>query len=151
MAPRRPADFAATDSSGFTLLEVLLALAVIGFVMAIAVPQLARRLDGAFADAELAQTRSSARSLPVRVALLGVELRLDQAALSRALPDGRPPLDLPVRWTATVEKAPVFSRIGSCETGALLLAEPDTGRRWQLSFARVTCEVSLTPLDPGPA
>lgn len=146
MAPPRLAERRAAAARGFTLLEVLLALAIIALVMAVAVPQLAQRLDSAFADAELAQAGGSARGLPARLALLGVELRLDDAALGRPLPDGRLPLDLPPRWHAKVERPPIFARAGSCEPGTLLLTEPQTGRRWRVAFARVTCEVTVTAL-----
>jgi prepilin-type N-terminal cleavage/methylation domain-containing protein len=147
MAPPRHAEHRAAANRGFTLLEVLLALAIVAVVMAVAVPQLAHRLDGAYADAELAQAGSSARGLPARLALLGVEVRLDDAALAKALPDGRPPLDLPQRWQVKVEKAPVFGRAGSCEPGTLMLTEPSTGRRWRVAFARVSCAVTVTVLD----
>jgi len=72
---------------------------------------------------------------------------LNEAALAKVLPDGRPPLDMPPQWKAQVEKAPVFGRAGSCEPGALLLTEVNTGRRWRVAFARVTCAVTLTSLD----
>ncbi|MCC7461849.1 MAG: type II secretion system protein [Gammaproteobacteria bacterium] len=133
---------------GFTLLEVLVALAIIGLVAAVALPSLGRRLDAAFVDADLQQARASALMLPARVATLGIELTLDAAALARALPDGQPPLDLPAGWSVQVRKAPVFARAGSCVPGELELAAPG-GQRWRLAYARLTCELTASELPEG--
>lgn len=132
---------------GFTLMEALIALSILGFVAAVAVPQLSNRLDSAFSDADLAQIVSSARMLPVRLAILGTELKLDTATARTALADAKLPLDLPPRWSLEVEKAPVFGRSGSCEEGTLVLTEPIAGQRWRLQFARISCELTITSLQ----
>lgn len=132
---------------GFTLLEALIALSILGFVAAVAVPQLSRRLDSAFSDADLAQIASSARTLPVRIAILGAELKLDATTTRTALADAQPPLDLPPKWVLEVEKSPVFGRSGSCEEGSLVVTEPQSGHRWRLQFARISCEVTISALQ----
>jgi hypothetical protein len=80
------------------------------------------------------------------VATLGVDLRLDKAALQRALPDGALPLDIPRGWDATVEAPPHLSRSGSCESGSWLLREPVGGRRWRFTLTHLTCEVTVVEL-----
>jgi prepilin-type N-terminal cleavage/methylation domain-containing protein len=134
-------------STGFTLIEVLIALAIISMVAAVVVPGLARRLDAAFSDADLLQAQTSARLLPARVATLGIDLTLDAAALDKRLPDGNLPLDIPHRWKVKIESPARLSRSGTCDAGSLVLLEPNEGRRWRIDVARITCEVTLTSLS----
>lgn len=134
---------------GFTLLEVLVALAIIGLVAAVALPSLGRRLDAAFVDADLQQARASALMLPARVATLGIELTLDEAAVARALPDGQPPLDLPQGWSVQVRQPPRFGRGGSCAEGAFDLRAPADGRRWRFTYARLSCALSVVDAAEG--
>jgi prepilin-type N-terminal cleavage/methylation domain-containing protein len=135
--------------TGFTLIEVLIALAIVAMVAAVAIPSLARRLDLAFSDADLQQAQASARLLPARVATLGIDLTLDAAAVNTPLPDGNPPLNIPRGWEARVETPARLSRSGSCEAGSLVLREPTEGRRWRFDIARLTCEVGITALVEG--
>jgi prepilin-type N-terminal cleavage/methylation domain-containing protein len=136
-------------SAGFTLIEVLIALAIISMMAAVVVPGLARRLDAAFSDADLQQARASARLLPARVATLGIDLTLDAAALDKPLPDGNLPLDIPLGWKAKIESPARLSRSGTCDAGSLVLLEPTEGRRWRFGVARITCEITLTALAEG--
>ncbi|GMV44666.1 MAG: hypothetical protein AMXMBFR66_00640 [Pseudomonadota bacterium] len=134
---------------GFTLLEVLAALAIVALVAAVALPGLGRRLDIAFADADLEQVRASALLLPARTATLGIELTLDEAAVARALPDGQPPLDLPQGWSVQVRQPPRFGRGGSCAEGAFDLRAPADGRRWRFTYARLSCALSVVDAAEG--
>jgi prepilin-type N-terminal cleavage/methylation domain-containing protein len=131
---------------GFTLIELLIALAIVAMAAAVALPSLVRRLDAAFSDADLQQAQTSAQVLPARVATLGIDVRLDKAALSQALPDGALPLDIPRGWDISIEVAPQLTRSGSCEAGSWRLREPLGGRRWRFAIARLTCEVSVLEL-----
>lgn len=146
--PRRPVAGIAS-STGFTLIEVLIALAIISMVAAVVVPSLARRLDAAFSDADLQQAQASARLLPARVATLGIDLTLDAAALDKPLPDGNLPLDIPPGWKVKIESPARLSRSGTCDAGSLVLLEPTEGRRWRFGVARITCEITLTALAEG--
>lgn len=134
-------------ASGFTLLEVLIALSIIGLMTAVAVPALARRLESAFAAADLSQIRSSAELLPVRLATLGMEMRLDAKAQQTILPDGRAPLDLPPAWALETKSPPYIGRGGSCLSGDLVVIELRTQRRWQLKFDAISCQVSMQSLN----
>lgn len=136
----------ASSQGGFTLIEVLIALSIMALVAAVAVPGLARRLDVAFSDADLQQALTSARLLPARVATLGIDLSLDASAVTKPLPDGSLPLDIPSGWEVKVEKAVLLSHTGTCDAGSFVLGEPATGRRWRIAVARITCEVSVTAL-----
>lgn len=131
---------------GFTLLEMLVTLAIIGMMAAVAVPAVGHRVDAAFADADLAQVESSARLLPARLATLGIEMTLDAGTALRALPDGRPPLDMPAGWTLSADKPPHIGRGGSCMPGSVDIAGLQA-RRWRLSYAPVTCEVKVQRLS----
>jgi prepilin-type N-terminal cleavage/methylation domain-containing protein len=142
--PRPRAEPAPT---GFTLIEVLVALAIVALMAAVVIPGLARRLDVAFVDSDLQQVRASAELLPARVATLGIDLILDAGALGKPLHDGQPPLDIPPGWSATIEKPVVLTHSGSCDAGSLLLREPAGGRRWRIEVQRVTCAVSMAALD----
>ncbi len=145
MPLRRPG----LGTSGFTLIEVLVALAIIAMMAAVVVPGLARRLDVAFNHADLQQVQASAWLLPARVATLGIDLILDTAALTKPLPDGTPPLDIPRGWVANIETPAKLSHSGTCEAGSLVMREPVKGRRWRFSIARLTCELSIDELAEG--
>jgi prepilin-type N-terminal cleavage/methylation domain-containing protein len=135
---------------GFTLIEVVVALAVIGLVAAVAVPEMARRLDTAYRSADLAQVVGSARLLPTRATAMGSELTLDEPSLTRAMADGQPPLDLPPGWTLKPQQpAPRVGRGGSCTEGSLLLTAPAPVQSWQLRFREVSCELQVTELRGG--
>lgn len=135
---------------GFTLIEVVIALSIIGLVTAVAVPVMARRVDEAFRAADLALIFSRAKLLPARVATLGVELVLDKEGLARPLPDGHPPLELPEGWRLLGgDDAPRFGRGASCIAGELTLQSPEPAQRWRLHFADLSCEAQLTSLVPG--
>jgi prepilin-type N-terminal cleavage/methylation domain-containing protein len=140
------ADSAALPPNGFTLIELVLALAIVALVAAVALPSLARRLDAAFSEADLQQAKSSAEVLPARVATLGIDLRLNAAAVRQVLPDGVLPLDIPSGWELIPEKTAVLTRTGTCEAGSWLLLEPAGGRRWRFAIADLTCEVSVVEL-----
>lgn len=131
---------------GFTLLEVVIALSIVGLLTAVAVPALAKRLESAFAAADLGQVRASAELLPVRLATLGVEMQLDEKTQARLLPDGKPPLDLPPEWRLQTSQPPRFGRNGSCEAGELLVTETRTQRQWRLQFAKISCHVTMSSL-----
>lgn len=141
---------ASRGPSGFTLIEVLIALGILSLLAAVVMPGLARRLDLAYSDAELQQALSSASILPARVATLGIDLQLDAASLDKPLPDGQPPIDIPRGWTAKVEAAAKLSRTGSCEPGSLVLREPSSGHRWRLTYARLSCELGVAALPGEP-
>jgi len=120
--------------AGFTLIEVLIALAIIAMVAAVALPGLARRLDIAFGEADCSSPCPAARLLPARVATLGIDLRLDAAALDKVLPDGNLRWICPAAGSWKVESAARLSHTGSCEPGSLMLREPTRAGRWRLSF-----------------
>ncbi|KQW42088.1 MULTISPECIES: type II secretion system protein [unclassified Roseateles] len=135
---------------GFTLIEVVVALAIIGLVAAVAVPALARRLDAAYRAADLAQVVGSARLLPVRAAAMGAELKLDASGLIRPMADGQPPMDLPPGWTLVPQDPPPrLGRAGSCTEGSLLLTAPTPVRTWRLHFGALSCELQVTELGGG--
>lgn len=159
-SPRSPARTLRTDPTempgrlrahgGFTLIEVVIALAIIGLVAAVAVPAMARRLDAAYRAADLAQVVGSARLLPVRAAAMGAELKLDAAGLARPMADGQPPFDLPPGWTLTPQDpTPQLGRAGSCTEGSLLLTAPAPVQSWRLHFDALSCELQLTELGSG--
>lgn len=130
---------------GFTLIEVVIALAIVALVAAVAVPAMARRLDSAYRTADLAQVIGSARLLPVRAAAMGIERKLDVAGLAARLADGALPLDLPPGWTVTPDRTPPqIGRAGSCTNGDLILTSPPPVQSWRLRFGGLSCQVQVT-------
>ncbi|NCT83551.1 MAG: type II secretion system protein [Comamonadaceae bacterium] len=138
------------SQGGFTLIEVVVALTIIGLVTAVAVPAMARRLDAAYRSADLAQIVGSARLLPVRAAAMGAEIKLDAAGLARPMADGQPPLDLPPGWTLAPQgEPPQLGRAGICTEGNLLLTAPAPVQSWRLHFDALSCALQVVPLEGG--
>jgi general secretion pathway protein G len=112
-------------SNGFTLLELLVVLAIVGLISAVVAPNLqklagsvdrATRRDGLVADIA---------GLSYRAYVLGQGFELSNTGQTQLLQDGNPLLTVPSGWRVTVDSPIVFGFNGVCSGGRLLLQSPD--------------------------
>ncbi len=120
---------------GFTLLEVLVVLALIGVLMGLALPNLARYLDSVSYQSTWRSIEAEINQLPVRAFETGRAIRLETAAARELLPA------LPPDWRVEVGGSISYRTSGWCEGGAVTItASSGEQRRWQLRSPE--CRVS---------
>jgi prepilin-type N-terminal cleavage/methylation domain-containing protein len=120
---------------GFTLLEVLVVLALIGVVMGLALPNLARYYDSVAYQSTWRSIESELNQLPVRAFESGRALRLETAAARELLPA------LPTDWRVEIVGSIAYRPSGWCEGGMVTVtAASGEQRRWQLRSPE--CRVS---------
>lgn len=112
-------------SRGFTLLELLVVLTVVGLVTALVAPNLGRMVgsmeravlrDGLVADIA---------GLSFRAYSLGQGFELSDAGFNLRLRDGDPVLAVPSGWRVQVDRPIRFGFNGLCSGGSLSVLSPD--------------------------
>jgi general secretion pathway protein G len=145
----------APSARGFTLLEVLVVLALVAMAAAVVVPQLARRIDTINERLAVYSVTDQLRQLPRRVRLSGKPFELNDKSLSQTLSDGLLPLDLGgsegLRLAAN-ERTPLkIAANGTCKAAELKLlrGEAEQSAIVVASFLieEITCAVKLK--EPG--
>ena len=127
-------------ASGFTLLELLVVMAVVGLLAGMIAPNLERlvgsidratRRDGLIADIA---------GLSFRAYALGQGFELKDDGLARLLRDGDPVLAVPNGWRVSVQPAIQFGFNGICSGGQVTLISPD-GVREALQLRAPDCQI----------
>lgn len=103
---------------GFTLLELLVVLALVALVTGLVTPAVLRGLDAARERGLVADVRTLLQGLPVRAFQSGSGLEIDAAALRRLVPD------LPDDWRLEVDPPLRYGPTGVAAGGAVHLAAP---------------------------
>lgn len=127
--------------SGFTLLEMVVVLAILGLVTALAAPSLLRTISTWQRQAQVDAVLDEVRALPGRARSWGADIHLDNAALAAA----SSPLSVPDGWSLSVPSPWHVQGNGVCLGGELLLG--DGGRTWRIAVDAPFCEPRL--LAPG--
>lgn len=119
----------AVRDRGFTLLELLIVLALIGLVAAVVVPGLARTYDAIVGSGERADVARAIEAVPLRVRASGEALKLEpgDAAAFAAL------LDLPAGWRVVLEQPLRVERSGLCHPAKVRVTGRDVTETWMLT------------------
>lgn len=113
---------------GFTLLEMLLVLALMGLLGSLALPAFSRLTDSMRARSERSDVLAQVGTLAYRHYLLAQNSLLDNDNWAKPLKDGKPALDLPPGWSAQIPSPIRFQFNGYCSGGVIILNAPDHSR-----------------------
>ncbi len=109
---------------GFTLLELLIVLALTAVMVALVAPRLAGTVEAIQISGDRAEVARQVATLPVKARLSGEAVRLDaKASLSNYL-------QLPEGWVVTLETPLSISALGVCDAADILVTGPRGGERW---------------------
>ena len=108
----------AANAAGFTLLEMIVVLAILGLATALVAPSAIRGIDSWRRQAELDSLRDQVRALPGNARASGRAIVLSDATLK-----GKdPPLRIAAEWTLSVPAPWKVSANGVCEGGDVVIA-----------------------------
>lgn len=127
-------------SSGFTLLEILVVMALVALVSVAVGPNLQRLVSGVEAASQRDTLLLDLAGLGTRAARLGQSFELSASTSAQLLSDGEPILRLPTGWRIAPGKPIFYGFNGYCAGGELGLQTPD-GRREQLAMTAPRCAV----------
>lgn len=139
----------AVRRSGFTLLELLVVLVLLGLMTSVALPRMQRWHDAVQARAQGAALLDELRAAAFAAGARRTRLVLSAASLqepTEKVADGLLRLTLPSGWTATGVSDAAFLANGLCEPGALDLRS-DRGVELRLRVDGPRCAVSLEALE----
>ncbi|MBV1774729.1 type II secretion system GspH family protein [Burkholderiaceae bacterium DAT-1] len=128
--------------SGFTLIEVLVVLLIMGMMAGVVAPAINRMLDGANARLELQQIIQACKRMPYRVQQSAQYVDWNVSALTLAYVDGSPLIDLPEGWQLLDAKGKGVSPSGFCMGGDLKLKRSD-GEIMTIRILKGACEPKL--------
>lgn len=117
---------------GFTLIEMLVVMAVLGLASSVVLPGMWRMLEAARARGDIADMEAAIASLPARRFFAATPATLDRdsfAALVAPLPEG---------WDLAVPSPIRFATNGVCSGGELTLSAPG-GLVLRYRLAPLTC------------
>lgn len=138
-APRVPAPRAATlraaTLSGFTLLEIIVVLAIMGMVAAIATPAVVRGIDTWRRQAQADALMDQLRGLPSRARAAGRPIEISAASLAGE----SAPLVVDPGWTLAVPVPWLVQANGVCQGGSVEL-HGDDGRILPLQATSPFCD-----------
>lgn len=115
--------FAKPSANGFTLLEILVVLALIAAVAGIALPNFGRFLDSFTNNTNWRELEAELGDLPYRAFSTGRTLRLDNTNAREHLQK------LPANWQFAASGAIVYRENGWCEGGNISVTAADGMQR----------------------
>jgi prepilin-type N-terminal cleavage/methylation domain-containing protein len=138
----------ATDRAGFSLVELLIVLAIMGLLGAFALPSLIRLGNRTNFSLNRQDLERQLDALPMTAAAQGRNLVLSSTPQTDGFsvpadPASDPyPVTLPAGWRITVEAPITYRYDGTCSGGALHVTAPD-------AEARYLMKPPLCELRPG--
>lgn len=139
--------FPADASRGFSLLELLVVLAIIGMTLAVVGPNIMAQLDRAGRQFQFEQFRDDLSQLPRVARVRGARLTVDRLPTPGAVASAPavPLIELPEGWIVRFDPPLVVTANGVCSGANLELRYPgDNGQETlaQFRIAPFTCEVA---------
>jgi prepilin-type N-terminal cleavage/methylation domain-containing protein len=122
------------SESGFTLVEILVVIAIISLGAALVIPSLGRIVDAVQRDGDLQDAVDQVRTLSFAAYSKGQGFVLAD--------DAKSPLALPSGWRYVVERPIHFNAMGMCDGGVVILTNADD-RQTRLRLSAPDCAVSV--------
>lgn len=125
---------------GFTLIEILVVMALLGLASSVVLPGMWRMLEAAEARGQWADMEASLSALPARRFFAGAPGTLDThsfAAWVAPLPEG---------WVLAIPEPIRFSRSGACSGGTVALTAP-SGEQRRYRLPAPTCAPTGVPAE----
>lgn len=128
----------ADASRGFTLLELLIVLAILAGASAIVAPRLQATYDAIVSSGERAEVRRNLERLPLLAREAGSDLRFPAtpagaAALGASVP-------VPAGWRISPVDPVVVHRSGVCESARVAVVRDATRETWRLTSPLCTVD-----------
>lgn len=127
-----------TDQSGFTLLEMLVVLAIAGMLAGVTLPNLAKMAERAHLSTQRQSILSGIENLGYRAYSNGKPYSL--TALDST--SDTPPFVIPEGWRLKAERPITFAVNGVCSGGVIVLSGPDQASE-QLLLKAPLCRIEL--------
>jgi len=128
---------------GFTLLEMLFVLMVIGLLSGLVIPRFANSYQRKEAQAQREGLEAQLRELPRRVRLMGRPIVLPAESAIRDLGDGKAPFDVPEGWKMAFAPPLEISIMGVCSGSTVELENlGDPSLSVRLAVARGSCDIA---------
>ena len=124
---------------GFTLLEMIVVLAILGLATALVAPSMLRGIDSWRRQAAMDVLIDAIRALPGDARARGRPILIDAAALGSATP----PLRIADGWTLKVAEPWSVGANGVCQDGEVIVAN-DYGER-TIRVAAPFCDAGVVP------
>ncbi len=125
----------AKAEAGFTLLEILVVLAIGALVIATVIPAMGRVVDAVTYDSELQDVVGQLDQLGFRAFTSGKPIVLADGTPQTIATAG---LDLPRAWSLSISRPIHFNSVGMCDGGSVSVTAPD-GRTTALQLAAPDC------------
>ena len=125
--------------AGFTLLEMIVVLAILGLVSALVAPAAIRGIDSWRRQAAMDELLDGIRGLPGEARASGQSIEVSDETLSSAAP----PLRMDGDWTLAAPDAWQVRANGVCEGGRVLVRN-ELGER-TITVAAPFCEAEVVP------
>lgn len=128
---------------GFTLIEVMVTLTLLGLLVAVVFPNMSRWYDGVQRRQALAQLHRQLQQLPAVAVFTGRDLSLTDVIGAQITVPQRYRVSLPPGWFLIDAGEMRFLRTGLCRTGSATLATGTPQVKAYVQLRSVMCEVTL--------
>jgi prepilin-type N-terminal cleavage/methylation domain-containing protein len=129
-------------SAGFTLIEMLFVLFIVGLLVGLTAPRFAARIDRYEIYSQRQDIEDQLRQMPRRVRSAAKTVELPADLSMSDLGDGEPVLSMPSGWTISFSPPLVVSRLGACSASEVLLQPVSmTEAAARYKIAELNCEL----------
>src|ERR1051325_297788 len=128
----RWSDICRRADAGFTLIEVVIALAIVALSLSLVLPRLSGLLDRLTASARRQEFEDALSELGSTARRNGRTIVLQSSDAEKKAKNGAP-IDLPAGWSLAVDRPIIFRYDGMCTGGTVVLSFPGGEQRCQLS------------------